>query len=218
MALTGPHANAEVYEAGAPLRSSNGVLILLHGRGGSAADILGLGQEIAPAGVSLVAPQATGYTWYPHSFMAPIAQNEPYLSSALDLVESVVEHSLAAGTASDRIAIAGFSQGACLTSEFAARHPRRYAAIIAFTGGLIGPPGINLAHPGSLAGTPALFSSGDPDPHVPWVRVEETAKQYEAMGAAVELRRHPLRPHTVLREETGLAREILAKAFASAQK
>jgi predicted esterase len=218
MELTGPHANAKIFEAGAPLRSSNGVLIVLHGRGGSAADILGLGQEIAPTGIALIAPQAAGYTWYPNSFMAPIAQNEPYLSSALALIESAVERCLAAGITSDRIAIAGFSQGACLTSEFAARHSRRYAAILAFTGGLIGPPGIDLTHPGSFEGTPVLFSSGDPDPHVPWVRVEDSARQYEAMGAKVELRRYPLRPHTVTEEEAETAREILAKAFAPSQK
>jgi len=218
MALAGPHANAEIYEAGSQLRSSNGVLIVLHGRGGSASDILSLGQEIAPSGISLVAPQAAGNTWYPYSFMAPIAQNEPYLSSALDLVESIVQRCLVAGIPSDRIAIAGFSQGACLTSEFAARHPRRYAAVIAFTGGLIGPPGIDLAHSGSLEDTPALFSSGDPDPHVPWVRVEESAKQFEAMGASVELRQYPVRPHTVLREEVEMARNLLAKAFAPPAK
>ena len=216
---TGPHANAEIYEAGAPLRSASGVLLLLHGRGASAADILGLGEEIAPAGVALVAPQASGHTWYPNSFLAPIAQNEPWLSSALELVESIVQRSLDAGIASNRIAICGFSQGACLSTEFVARHPRRYAALIAFTGGLIGPLGIDLHHAGSgqnvLEGTPALFSSGDPDPHVPWVRVEDSASQLEAMGAKVELRRYPLRPHSVLREEAENARVLLAKAFSA---
>lgn len=218
MALTGPHASAEVYESGTTIHSADGVLIALHGRGGSAADILGLAQEIAPANIALVAPQAVGHTWYPYSFMAPIAQNESYLSSALDLIESIVQRCLDAGVPSDRIAISGFSQGACLTSEYVARHPRRYAAVLAFTGGLIGPAGIDLAHPGSLDGTPVLFSSGDPDPHVPWVRVEDSAKQYEAMGAKVELRRYPLRPHTILQEEAEIATNLLQTAFAATTK
>ncbi len=211
----GPHANAEIYEAGAPLRSASGILLLLHGRGASAADILGLGEEIAPAGVALVAPQAAEHTWYPNSFLAPIAQNEPWLSSALELVESVVQRSLDAGVASNRIAVCGFSQGACLSTEFVARYPRRYAALIAFTGGLIGPLGIDLHHAGSLDETSVLFSSGDPDPHVPWVRVEDSASQLESMNARVELRRYPLRPHTVLCEEAENARALLAQAFST---
>jgi predicted esterase len=217
--VSGPHADAQIYEAGTPLRSASGVLLLLHGRGASAADILGLGEEIAPERVALVAPQAAGNTWYPNSFLAPVAQNEPWLSSALELVESIVRRCLDAGVGVDRIAICGFSQGACLSTEFVARYSRRYAALIAFTGGLIGPLGIDLHHAGSgqnvLGGTPVLFSSGDPDPHVPWVRVEDSARELEAMGAKVEVRRYPLRPHTVLREEAENARGVLAQAFST---
>jgi phospholipase/carboxylesterase len=211
--LTGPHAGAEVIAAGAALHEARGVLILLHGRGASAEDILGLGYEIAPDGVALMAPQAEGHTWYPYSFLAPIQQNEPWLSSALGLVESLVERCLAAGFASERIAVSGFSQGACLSTEFVARHPRRYAAVAAFTGGLIGPPGMDLHHEGQLDGTPVLFSSGDPDPHVPWVRVEESARELEAMGAKVEVRQHMLRPHTILPEEVKMGRALMGKAF-----
>jgi phospholipase/carboxylesterase len=211
--LIGPHADAGVVEAGARLSVARGVLILLHGRGASASDILGLGYEIAPEGVALLVPQAVGHTWYPYSFLAPIQHNEPWLSSALGLVESLVQRCMVVGFAAERIAIAGFSQGACLSTEFVARHPRRYAALAAFTGGLIGPPGMELHHAGRLDGMPALFSSGDPDPHVPWVRVEESARELEAMGAKVELRQHVLRPHTILPEEVEMGRELMRLAF-----
>lgn len=215
--LTGPHASAQIYAAGAPIGAATGAIILLHGRGGSAADILGLGPEIAPDGVTFLAPQAVSHTWYPSSFLAPIEQNEPWLSSALALVESAFQRCLAAGLPAERIAIAGFSQGACLSTEFVARNPRRYAALIAFTGGLIGPPGMDLHHPGSgqnvLGGTPVLFSSGDPDPHVPWVRVEDSARELKSMGAEVSLLQHTLRPHTILPQETEAARVILEEAF-----
>ena len=215
MQSAGPHAGAEVVEAGEALHEAHGVLILLHGRGATAEDILGLGYEIAPAGVALLAPQAAGHTWYPHSFLAPIEQNEPWLSSALELVESLVERCLAGGLGAERIALCGFSQGACLSAEFVARHPRRYAALAAFTGGLIGPPGMDLHHEGRLDGMPALFSSGDPDPHVPWARVQESARELEAMGAKTELRRHALRPHTVLPEEAAMGRELMQRTLGS---
>lgn len=216
MADTNPHAGAKVYEAGTSLESASGVLILLHGRGATAGDILGLGREIAPEGVSLLAPQAAGNTWYPYSFLAPIAQNEPWLSSALELVESLMRRCLAAGFAPKRIAVGGFSQGACLSTEFVARHPRRYAALAAFTGGLIGPVGMDLHHEGRLDGMPALFSSGDPDPHVPWVRVEDSARELEAMGAQVKVLRHVLRPHTVLPEEAEAGRALMDSVFIGA--
>ena len=218
MELAGPHAGAEIIEAGAPLYESRGALILLHGRGASATDILGLGYEIAPEGVALLAPQAVGNTWYPKSFLAPIQENEPWLSSALGLVEWLVDRCVAAGIPTERIAVSGFSQGACLSTEFVARHPRRYAAVAAFTGGLIGPPGMSLHHEGSLEGTPVLFSSGDPDPHVPWVRVQESARELEAMGARVEVRHHVLRPHTILPAEVAMGRELLRTAFDEIQQ
>ena len=184
-------------------------MILLHGRGASAEDILGLGQALAPAGWALLAPQAAEHTWYPYSFLAPRAQNEPYLSSALAKVKATVEQALEAGIASERIVIAGFSQGACLTSEFVGRNPRRYGAALAFTGGLIGPPGEPITVSGELEGTPVLLSSGDPDPHVPWARVEQTAELLRGLGAQVTMQRYPGRPHTVTAEEVRVAREML---------
>ena len=208
-----PHREAEIFHAGADILSASSVMLLLHGRGASAEDILGLGQELAPREMALIAPQASGNTWYPHSFLSPISQNEPWLSSALRLVETLVQQCLAGGIASERLIICGFSQGACLGTEFVARHPRRYAALLTFTGGLIGPPGSDLHHTGTLDGVWALFSSGDPDPHVPWTRVEESARQFRGMGAQVQLERHPGRPHTILPQEVSAARNLVKQIF-----
>ncbi len=205
-----PHATQAIFEAGAPLNHAAGAVILLHGRGGSAAEILHLGSAIAPAHWALLAPQAAGHSWYPLSFLAARNENEPYLSSALGRVLATVDHAVRADIPAERIAIVGFSQGACLATEFVGRNPRRYAGLVAFTGGLIGPPTDIPGLSGDLAGTAALLSSGDPDPHVPWKRVEESARLLEGIGARVTLRRFPGRPHTVSREETELARELLA--------
>ncbi len=205
-----PHGRGKIVMAGTPLAEAAGAMILLHGRGATAEDILGLGQALAPEGWALLAPQATDYTWYPYSFLAPRAENEPYVSSALAKVGATVEHVLAAGLPADRIVIAGFSQGACLTTEFVGRNPLRYGAALAFTGGLIGPLNEPIALSGDLAGTPVLLSSGDPDPHVPWSRVEQSAELLRGIGAEVTLRRYPGRAHTVTADEVAVARRMLA--------
>ncbi len=210
MTADDPHFGGEVLTAGAKLRGAAGAMVLMHGRGGSAADIVGLGREIAPREMALIAPEAAGNSWYPHSFLAPIAQNEPWLSSALHLVETLVLRCAAEGVAAERVVLCGFSQGGCLATEFVARHPRRYGALVAFTGGLIGPSGSDLRHAGRLDGMPALLSSGDPDPHVPWARVAESAQILQEMGAEVETRRWAGRPHTVLPDEVELARGIVS--------
>jgi phospholipase/carboxylesterase len=204
-----PHRDQPVLSRGANLKQAAAVVILLHGRGASAEDILGLSSEMYDKRVAYLAPQAAGHRWYPYSFMAPIAENEPFLSSALAKVASVVQLAVDAGVSRDHIVIVGFSQGACLATEFIARHPARYGALIAFTGGLIGPPEADLHHAGDLGGMPALFSSGDPDPHVPWTRVVASAEQFTAMGAEVQTQRHAGRPHTVLPQEIKTARELV---------
>lgn len=205
-----PHAADVVLQAGAPLETADLAMVLLHGRGGSAEDILELGSALHLPNVAYLAPQAAGHTWYPLSFLAPRNANEPYLSSALVKIESVVHNLEQSGLGRERIVVAGFSQGACLATEFVASHPARYGALIALTGGLIGPPGsLQSSPPGELNGTPALLSSGDPDPHVPWARVEESAAILSAMGAAVTTKRYPGRPHTVTQEELELARNLL---------
>jgi predicted esterase len=174
-----------------------------------AEDILGLGRELGDASTAFVAPEAAQHTWYPNSFLAPLAQNEPWLGSAIAKVGACVARCIAAGIPNDQIAIVGFSQGACLATEFVARNPSRYFAVIAFTGGLIGPPGMDLRHTGSLSGTPVLLSSGDPDPHVPWSRVQETDVALTEMGAIVHKLRYGNRSHTILPAEIDAARKLL---------
>jgi len=203
------HAGGAVLQAGAPLDKADLAVVLLHGRGGSAEDILELGSAFHLPNVSYLAAQAEGHSWYPFSFLAPLESNEPYLSSALAKVESVVQSLEQAGFGRERIVVAGFSQGACLATEFGAGHPARYGGLIAFTGGLIGPPGSLHTPVGELAGTPALLCSGDPDPHVPWLRVEESAAILGAMGAKVTTKRYPGRPHTITQEELELARNLI---------
>lgn len=207
-----PHARQPIELAGPDPESAEIALILVHGRGASARDILGLYAELGLARVAAIAPQAAGSTWYPNSFMAPIASNEPFLDSALRRIESIVLDLLARGIASDRIALLGFSQGACLALEFALRHPRRYAGVMGLTGGLIGPPGTVWEPAGSLAGTRVFLGAGDPDPHVPYSRVEETERVMRRAGAEVETRRYPGLPHTINRDELEACREILLGA------
>ena len=209
-----PHRDAPISHAGAPLSEAVGAVVLLHGRGGSARDILSVGGALDTPQLAYLAPEASGNTWYPYSFLAPIEENEPWLSFALSKVKSTVQVALEAGIAAERIVICGFSQGACLSTEFVARNPQRYAGLIAFTGGLVGPEGWDLAHPGDLAGTPAFFGSGDPDPHVPWSRVQESADILAGMGAVVTARRYPGRPHTVSADELDYAKQFVRATFA----
>jgi len=208
-----PHAQKPVLHAGAALAEARGAVVLLHGRNGTAENILGLADAFDLPGLAFLAPQAAAQSWYPSSFMAPRERNEPWLSSALDKVRTVVTSIEAAGIPRERIVIAGFSQGACLSTEFVASRPSRYAGLIAFTGGLIGPQGMDLRHNGDLAGTPALLLSGDPDPHVPWQRVADSAKELERMGARVEAIRYPGRPHTISKDEIERAKGLLKQAF-----
>jgi predicted esterase len=211
-----PHAAGGLYRMGAPLEAAAGVVIMLHGRGGPAAEILSLASELGSERLPLafLAPEAVGFAWYPNSFLVERELNEPWLTSALAKVQSVVELALAAGLTRERIVLGGFSQGACLATEFVATHPARYGGLIAWTGGLIGPLGSDLSHPGDLAGTPAFLGSSDPDPYVPWSRVEESARVLTAMGAQVTLWSYPGKPHTVSAEEIELARQLIARAFA----
>jgi predicted esterase len=159
--------------------------------------------------LAALAPQAAGHTWYPHSFLAPIEANQAYLDSALKKIETIVSDLIDRGVPSERIAILGFSQGACLTSEFVARHPRRYGAVIGLTGGLIGPPGTPRDYTGSLDGTPIFLGSSDPDPHVPFERVRETEDVLTRLGGRVEVRRYPGMPHTISQDELDACRALL---------
>lgn len=208
-----PHRGRPILGAGAPLEEARAAVVLLHGRGADARDILGLAGELDPEGdsaVAFLAPDAARHTWYPYSFLAPIEQNEPWLSSALAFVGRVIDRIGQAGLPPERTMLLGFSQGACLATEYVARHPRRYGALAAFTGGLIGPPGSGFDHAGDLAGTPAYLGAGDHDPHVPWKRVEETAEVLRRLGGEVETERFPGLPHTIARQEIVKARRLLA--------
>lgn len=206
-----PHAGQPVLRYGVAPEKARLAAILLHGRGASAEDILGIAPEFSPTDVAYLAPQAAGSTWYPLSFLAPIAQNEPWLGSALQVVEGLVENLGQQGIPAERIAIMGFSQGACLTLEFAARHARRYAAVVAFTGGLIGPPGTARDYTGDFAGTPVFIGSSDVDPHVPLERVRESTAVFRRMGAIVDERIYPGTGHTIRADELQAANALLAK-------
>ena len=210
-----PHGGERVLIGGAPLETAAGALIAIHGRGAGAEDIMALAREIAPPNVTILAPQAAGNTWYPYAFLEPRERNEPYLSSALrivaDLIAQVDEH----GIPPERVALMGFSQGACLALEAAARNARRYAGVIGLSGGLIGPPGTSFDFAGSLDGTPVFLGCSDVDPHIPKERVEESAVALDRLGAAVDVRLYPGMGHTVNRDELEAARTILGEAFAS---
>ncbi|MGC4031037.1 MAG: dienelactone hydrolase family protein [Tepidisphaeraceae bacterium] len=204
-----PHAATPTLTAGVPIEQAKAVVVMIHGRGGSADDILSLLDAFDVPGLAGVAPQAAGHTWYPHSFLAPMDANQPYLDSALQRVGGVVDGLLARGIASEKIALLGFSQGACLMSEFVARNPRRYGAVLALTGGVIGPAGTPRNYTGDLAGTPIFLGCGDPDAHIPWPRVDETAAVFEKLGGRVDKRRYPGRPHTISQDEIDACRALL---------
>lgn len=201
MSKQDPHANQPVVQAGAPIAEARLAAIMLHGRGASAQDILGLSREFSHRDIAYLAPQAAGNTWYPYSFLMPIEQNEPALSSALRLIETLLASLGAQNFPPEKVAVMGFSQGACLSLEFAARHARRYAAVAAFSGGLIGPPATARDYPGSLDGTPLFLGCSDVDPHIPLDRVYDSADVFTRMGAIVDTRIYPRMGHTINREE-----------------
>jgi predicted esterase len=205
-----PHAGQPVLRAGPAPAEARLAAILLHGRGASAEDILGLAGEFRASDVAYLAPQAAGQTWYPYSFLAPIEQNEPGLGSALRVVSTLLLDLEQQGVPADRVVLMGFSQGACLASEFAARHARRYAGVVALSGGLIGPPGIPRTYGGSLDGTPAFLGCSDSDPHIPLERVRESSEVFRRMGATVDERIYPRMGHTVNRDEIAAIDALLA--------
>jgi predicted esterase len=197
--------------AGARPDAATAAMVFVHGRGADARSILDLGHPLDVASFTWVAPQATLDTWYPHSFLAPIEHNEPALSSALGVVEGTVGELVARGFDAGRIHFCGFSQGACLLSEYLVRHPRRYGGALLFTGGVIGPRGAPRNYPGRFDGMPVFLGCGNDDPHVPLWRVEETASLFTSMGADVTMRVYPGRPHTVSAQEIAEAKRLLGR-------
>lgn len=200
----------QYIESGIPLNKAKKALIMLHGRGGSAEDILSLASHLLLKDFYIVAPQATNNTWYPLSFLAPIPQNEPWLSSALERVQELATHIKGGGVAPENTFILGFSQGACLTLEFAAHNAQKWGGIIALTGGLIGDKLEPTRYTGNFSCTPILMTNGSNDPHVPLLRSEQSKQQIEKMGARVELQVYANRPHTILQEELKLVKGCLS--------
>ncbi len=191
----------EIVYSGKPLESAKKALILIHGRGATAESMLPLADHLDLDGFAVLAPQAARNTWYPYSFLMPAEKNEPWLSGALDLLGDIVKDLEAEGFSSEQIYIAGFSQGACLSLEFAARNARRWGGIIAFTGGLIG-QSINTAnYQGSFADTPVYIATSDPDPHIPVERARQSADIIRDMHARVKLEIFDDIGHTVIPAE-----------------
>jgi predicted esterase len=200
---------SELQAAGKPLDEAQAVMILIHGRGASAASILRLAEELYHPGFAYLAPQAPDRSWYPLPFLAPLEQNEPALSAALDTVGAVLDQVIDAGIPAENVILAGFSQGACLSAEFLARRAQRLGGLIVFSGGLIGPPGTPRDYTGSLAGTPVLIGCGDTDPHIPGERVDETAAVLTALGGVVDKHIYPGMGHMINADEIEQARSIV---------
>lgn len=195
--------------AGKKMDEASKVLVMVHGRGATAEDILGLASHLHVDDFALLAPQATNYTWYPYSFLMAPAQNEPWLSSALQVLEEIVNDLLAKDIRKENIYFLGFSQGACLTLEFTARHAAKYGGVIAFTGGLIGDKVYSENYKGDFNGTPVFIGTSDPDPHVPVERVNASADILQGMNAQVTKKIYKNMGHTINEEEIQLANKIL---------
>lgn len=201
----------KIVTAGKSLDEAEKVLILLHGRGGSAEDILSLAGYLNVKDYALIAPQATGNTWYPYSFLAPVAENEPYLSGALSVLKDIVQDLQEQGFAPGNIYFAGFSQGACLTLEFVTRNAARYGGVVAFTGGLIGDKINRGNYNGDFGGTPVFIGTSDPDPHVPVERVYATSNILREMHAQVTEKVYSNMGHTISQDEVEQANGLVFK-------
>jgi phospholipase/carboxylesterase len=199
----------QLITAGKKPEDASKVLIMLHGRGGSADDILSLAGHLQVNDFALIAPQATSHSWYPYSFLFPPLQNEPWLSSALSLINDIVKDVNAKGISSENIYFAGFSQGACLTLEFVARHAAKYGGVAAFTGGLIGDKIYTENYSGDFSHTPIFIGSSDPDPHVPVERVNESAAILEKMNALVTKKIYKNMGHTISQDEISTVNKII---------
>ena len=198
--------------AGAPLEHATAAMVLLHGRGATAEDILGLAAGLDAPDVAFLAPQAANSTWYPNRFIAPVAANEPWLSSALEVVYDMLATIREAGILPERTLLLGFSQGGCLALEAAARHPQRYGGVIGLSAALIENGDQPRTYDGSLAGTPVLLGCSDVDFHIPLPRLERTAALFAALGAQVDKRIYPNLGHTVNDDELAAVQLLLDQA------
>lgn len=203
------HQTTNYLKSGASLLEAEKVMILVHGRGATAQNILGLSSYFAQNNLTFLAPQATNNSWYPYSFLTPIEENEPYLTSALEVIRSMVDHALYNGIRTENIYLLGFSQGACLSLEFAVRNAATYGGIFGLSGGLIGPSGTPREYAGSLQDTPVFLGCSDVDSHIPKERVLETAEVMQQMGANVTTKLYPNMPHTIIEDEIKHVQAIL---------
>ena len=210
-----PHARQPVRTAGSALADARLAVVMVHGRGASAEGILTLAPALAANGVAFLAPQAVGGQWYPYGFMSPIARNEPGITSGMHAIERVLTQVAVAGVAPERTLLLGFSQGACLASEFVARHARRYAGLAVLSGGLIGPDDTPRDYAGSLDGTPVFLGCSDVDGHIPAARVRESAEVLRRLGGDVDLRLYPGMGHLVNEDEIAAVQAMLAAALTS---
>ena len=208
-----PHLGQPLVLAGEPPGSARAAMIMLHGRGATAHDILTLTADLHWPGFIYLAPHAAGNTWYPNSFLAPIASNEPDLSSGLAVITSLLDQLAQVGIPAERTILLGFSQGACLSLEYIARNPRRYGGVVGLSGGLIGPDGTPRDYPASLAGTPVFLGCSDMDPHIPKERVELSAEVLRQLGGNVTTRLYPHMDHTVNQDELHFVQGMMASVL-----
>jgi len=209
--IQSPHEGQPILSAGEPLTQARAAMIMVHGRGATAESILTFSQELAVPGFTYLAPQAAGNSWYPNSFLAPIHTNEPHLSSALTLLETVLARLIQASIPAERTLLLGFSQGACLSLEFVARHARAYGGIAGLSGGLIGPEDTPRDYFGSLEGTPVFLGCSDVDFHIPKERVHESAEVLRRLGGNVSERLYPDMGHTVNQDEIRFVRQMMVE-------
>jgi len=210
-----PHAGQPVHTAGAPLEDARAAVIMIHGRGASAESILTLAAALPAPGVAFLAPQAAGGAWYPLGFMSPIARNEPGITSAMRTIDRLLARVADADIAPEHTVLLGFSQGACLATEYAARHARRYGGVVGLSGGLIGPDGTPRDYAGSLDGTPVFLGCSDVDFHIPAARVRETAEVLRRLGGDVDARLYTGMGHTVNDDELDAVRALIAGVVAT---
>jgi phospholipase/carboxylesterase len=207
--------DTHVVCAGSEVGRADAAVVMIHGRGASAEGMLDLAAEFVVPRIAYVAPQAATSTWYPHSFLAPLAQNEPALSEALATIGRVVADVVAQGVPHERIVLLGFSQGACLALEYAARNARRWGGVVALSGGLIGPDGTPRDYAGRLDGTPVFLGCSDVDSHIPLNRVHESADVLGKLGGSVTKRIYPGMGHTIVADEVAHVQQLL-RSFAAA--
>ncbi|MDQ3394128.1 MAG: alpha/beta hydrolase [Bacteroidota bacterium] len=202
-----------IKTAAKALKEAKTAMIMIHGRGGTAENILSLTEKFEHPEIHFIAPQAPGNTWYPNSFLAPILQNEPGITSGIQIIQNLAAYLEEHGIKHDKIFFLGFSQGACLALEFAARNAKKWGGIFGLSGGLIGPENTPRNYPGTLEGTPVFLGCSDEDPHIPLQRVHESKKVFEKMQAKVTERIYPGMPHTIIQDEIDFVKDVLSLDF-----